>query len=348
MTKGKGRNPGAGNLDKHLKRKEHKERTQPAARRHLGQLEKHKDHVIRSKKRKVKVQRLLQLKRAAAQRNPDEFDIGMTKAVMDVASGRMKARRKLLTPEGRLSDMKQAMSLNTRNVQYLEHKAQSDYHRARELLEEGASTALTAGKPVNKHTVFVEDEEEFKQFNTMKFFDATPQMMEQHPALRGKISVLRNTVLPDQVLLSGGHTMKSAAQRRKERREVQEKLLAAHTQEDRANVLERMKAKMDLKQCCLSDLVAKDLMKRQATEIAGTEEGAIDEVSGLLQLRHDQENQETLDTARRMKEITQRMERSKSLNALAKTVRYQNSSIKKQLTQKADARFKPTVQRRSR
>lgn len=48
-------------------------------------------------------------------------------------------------------------------------------------------------------------------------------MLQQHPALRGTISIMQKTVLPEEVLLTGHH-MKSGSQRRKERRELQEKL----------------------------------------------------------------------------------------------------------------------------
>lgn len=119
MTKGRGSNPGASNLNKHLSRREHKERGQLSSRRKLGQLEKHKDYVIRARKRHAKVKRLNELKRAAAQRNPDEFQIGMTKAVMDVASGRMKRRKAKLDAGERAKEMKHTIVHNKQNLQYL-------------------------------------------------------------------------------------------------------------------------------------------------------------------------------------------------------------------------------------
>lgn len=381
MTKGKGRNPGAGNLDKHIKRTEHKERSQPAARKHLGQLEKHKDHVQRAKKRRGKVEKLNKIKRAVAQRNPDEFNIGMTKAIMDLASGRMKQRKKHQLPQERDADLKKTIDGNLRNVQYLEFKAQADMTRAKDLLEEEGAAAITASKPQNTHTVFVESEEEFRRFNPLVYFDTTKEMLLQHPAVRGKISVLKSTVLPDEVLLSGGHTMKSDSQKRKERRELTRKLQTIGDDEEaREAFLERTRAKQELKQYRFSDLIAADDTARRtaAKKAAGggdarhnhddddddddDEEGSgkrggggpsssassTDDVAKLLEWRREKERLETVDAARRMREVTQRVERSKSLNSLAKMVRRQNSGIKKQLTQKADSRFKPNATRRAR
>ncbi|AYU78165.1 U3 snoRNA-associated protein UTP11, putative [Leishmania donovani] len=361
MTKGKGRNPGASGLDKHLKRKTHLERSQPKSRQHLGQLEKHKDHVLRAKKRKVKVRRLQEIKRAAAQRNPDEFNIGMTKAVMDVANGRMRKRRVRLVDSDRKKDMQKTIEHNRRNVQYLEFKAKADQQRATELLNEEAAAALTSTAPQNKHIVFVNSEEEFRSFNPLKHFDATPEMMRQHPAVRGRIRVLEKTVMPEEILMSGGHQMKSAAQKRKERREVQEKMRrsgADATPETRAAFVERLRAKKELKQYQFTDLLEEVKRENEATASSskGTpgdddeheEAAAQDEVTRLLEWRREQERQAAIATARHVREVGQRIQRSKSLSALAKRIRKQSQGIKRQMEQRRESRFKPGATRRAR
>ncbi|CCW60787.1 unnamed protein product [Phytomonas sp. EM1] len=357
MTKGKGRNPGVSGLNKHIRRKVHQERSQLAARRHLGELEKHKDHVLRGKKRKARVKRLLELKRAAAQRNPDEFQIGMTKAIMDVATGRMKKRKQRMQPEGRISELKQTIGHNTRNVQYLEFKAKADENRLRDLLEEDAATSIISTAPKNKHVVFVEDDDEFKHFDPLDYFDTTKEMLQRHPAIRGRLSVLQNIVLPEAILLSSGgtQTMKSVNQRRKERREIQQKLSTVGNDEKaRIALLERIKAKQDVKRYYrFDDLLAEDLARRSDDRnghmgLSGEDEVVEDDAMKLLKWRRQQEKNEAIDAARRAKEVEQRLERSKSLTALAKVIRRQNDGIQKQLTQKRDSRFKPTVPRRMR
>lgn len=347
MTKGRGRNPGASNLNKHVKRKEHQERSQPAHRKHLGELEKHKDHALRAKKRRVKQQKLLKLKREAAHRNPDEFHIGMTKAIMDVATGRMKKRRVSLTDEQKAAEWKKTMLENRRNVQYLQYKSEADRQRAKEILDEDAGTAFTAQAPRNRHVIFVETDEEFSSFNPLKYFDATPEMMKQHPAVRGTIKVLQNTVLPEEVVLSGGNHLKSTAQRRKERKEIQMALRKseAEGEEERQAVVERLKTKREMKMYRFSDLVEDKSSKQEEEE---EETDTRDDVARLLDSRKQRQKELALNSARRMKEVTQRMERSKSLIALAKSVKRQNAGIKNQLEQRRNSRFKPGVARRSR
>ncbi|KEG12329.1 putative U3 snoRNA-associated protein UTP11 [Trypanosoma grayi] len=353
MTKGKGRNPGVGNLDKHIKRTTHKERSQPAARKHLGPLEKRKDHVVRARKRKTKVQRLLQLKRAAAQRNPDEFHLGMTKAVLDIASGKMK--RRPAAKEEKLHVTQKTLQHNSRNVQYLQYKAQADVSRAKELLEEDASTAITSAPPRNKHIVFVDSEEEFRRFNPIKHFDATPEMLKQHPAVRGTLSILRDTVLPENVLLTGPR-MLSASQRRRERREMQEKLRKSDATDakERAALVERLRAKKDMKKYRFSSLV-EEAAAAAAAASGGNNNGGNadveeprDDVDNVLEMRREKERQDATLAARRMKEVQQRMARSKSLSALAKTIKRQNEGLKRNLQQRRESRFKPNTVRRAR
>ena len=54
---------------------------QPAARKHLGLLEKHSDYKKRADDYKKKTARLKTLTRKAAERNQDEFYFAMTKTV---------------------------------------------------------------------------------------------------------------------------------------------------------------------------------------------------------------------------------------------------------------------------
>jgi hypothetical protein len=56
-----------------VRRREHYERHQPAARKHLGLLEKHKDYTQRAKAYHVKEKRIAELRKKASNRNPDEF-----------------------------------------------------------------------------------------------------------------------------------------------------------------------------------------------------------------------------------------------------------------------------------
>ena len=73
-----------------IRRREHFERHHPAARANLGLLEKHKDYVQRARNYHDKEKRITELRKKAANRNPDEFYHGMmssqTKKGIEAAS----------------------------------------------------------------------------------------------------------------------------------------------------------------------------------------------------------------------------------------------------------------------
>lgn len=313
MTKGKGKNPGAGGLDKHIKRTAHKERSQPESRKHLGALEKHKDYVKRAKRRHDKVAKLNKLKRAAAQRNPDEFHMKMAEAVMDVASGKMK--RKNASNSERLKDAKQQLRKNHENVGYLRHAAEHDQLRARELLDDVVGLDM---KPRNTHTVFVDDEEEVRRFKPAKYFGTTNEMLA-YPAMRGKVEIMSHQVLPES-LAHRSDVLLTRAQKLKLRESFQE------GDEDEENATQE-------------DDSGNKNMDGGAVEIDE------DDILGQRQLTH---REERLKAASKMKEITQRFERSRSLAALAKEVERQNDGLKKNIHQKKINQFRRGSNVRSR
>lgn len=61
-------------------KREHRERSQPRHRRHLGPLEKKKDYKIRARKTHIKADHIKVLKEKAAMKNPDEFYFGMSRS----------------------------------------------------------------------------------------------------------------------------------------------------------------------------------------------------------------------------------------------------------------------------
>jgi hypothetical protein len=309
MTKGKGRTPGAGGLDKHIKRTAHKERSQPAARKHLGALEKHKDYQRRSSRRHAKQAKLQQIKRAAAQRNPDEFHIGMTKAIMDVATGKMKRRPK--QREENRDAMEKSIRENAASVRYLEFKAQEDFRRTRELLEDGVG--LDAA-PVNKHTIFVDDDVEVKKFNAAKYFDTAPDMIK-FPATRGKLSHMGDTVSAEG-LLESSHALLSQAQR--------------------------------------AVLTKKKLMKSPGTPGADddsesahcNEDVRVEE--GLVLTEKERRLAARKSALQKVKEVSQRFSRGKELTRIANKIRSQSRGIKQSLEMKKSSRFRKGVAVRSR
>jgi len=129
-------------LRKLKSQKTHKERSQPSARRRFGLLEKHKDYVLRAKDFKNKKQRIKKLKEKAAFKNPDEF---YYKMLSDKREG------------GPTHSNEELRLLKTQDVSYLMMKKVSEMRKVEKLQ---ASLHNTGAFPVNKHKLFVDDEDE--------------------------------------------------------------------------------------------------------------------------------------------------------------------------------------------
>eukprot|EP00744_Colponema_vietnamica_P009613 GILI01013657.1.p1 GENE.GILI01013657.1~~GILI01013657.1.p1 ORF type:complete len:299 (-),score=49.14 GILI01013657.1:77-973(-) len=209
MTKGKGKNPGAGGLNKHINRQAHKERQQPGWRKHLGAFEKHKDYSRRAKRRQEKVKKLRELKRAAAQRNPDEFHIKMTKNIVDPETGRMRKRR--ATVADRQKDLEKTVVENSSNINYLGQQVLKDRRRAAELLEEVAG--LDTAKSNCSHTIFVEDADAYDRFDPVKHFNTTKDLLK-YPAMRANIDRLGG-IVHNSTLQQNQLTLQTAANLKK-------------------------------------------------------------------------------------------------------------------------------------
>ncbi|EFJ49796.1 hypothetical protein VOLCADRAFT_89620 [Volvox carteri f. nagariensis] len=178
-----------------IKRKTHKERSQPAARKKYGLLEKHKDYVERAKNFHKKEKILKTLKRKAEERNPDEFYFAMEKARTKdgVHDGRLTQANKYSQEELRL--------MKTQDVKYLSMKATTEANKAARLRESlhfigvtaaqpaaaaakrgsngSAGPAAAAAGPAPRHTVFVDSEEEAARFNPAEYFDTPAELLDR-------------------------------------------------------------------------------------------------------------------------------------------------------------------------
>jgi hypothetical protein len=110
-----------------VKRKTHKERSQPAARARLGLLEKKKDYVLRARDFHKKEDAIKVLKTKAAYRNPDEFYFGMEKqrTIDGVHQARGDESNKYTAEELRL--------MKTQDVKYVGLKASMEAKKAEKL-----------------------------------------------------------------------------------------------------------------------------------------------------------------------------------------------------------------------
>jgi U3 small nucleolar RNA-associated protein 11 len=171
--------PTMSSLRNAMKRRTHKERSQPAKRRkRFGLLEKHKDYVQRAKNYRQKKGRIRVLKEKAETRNPDEFYFGMVKAktnqgVYDAGT------------QGREESSKQAATMKlmrTQDASYVRMKASVEQNKIERLsggLHFLHGVGGTGGKRPNTHTIFVDTNEEADGFDAAEHFQTLPEYVNR-------------------------------------------------------------------------------------------------------------------------------------------------------------------------
>ena len=134
-----------------VKRKTHKERSQPGDRRKFGLLEKKKDYVLRARDFHKKEDAIKALKTKAAYRNPDEFYFGMerNRTKDGVHVGRADESNKYTAEELAL--------MKTQDVKYVALKASEEAKRAAKL----KANLHRVGLDADEDAVSEEDEERY-------------------------------------------------------------------------------------------------------------------------------------------------------------------------------------------
>ncbi|TFJ85429.1 hypothetical protein NSK_003302 [Nannochloropsis salina CCMP1776] len=150
-----------------IPRKTNKERSQPAARKKFGLLEKHKDYVQRANDYKRKSKALASLREKAAFRNPDEFYFAMTKGQTKEGVHRVRPAEASL-PHDHIALLK------TQDMRYVTMKRALDVKKAEKLQ---AGLHFLTEEAANKHTVFVDTEAEVETFDPAKHFGTDPALV---------------------------------------------------------------------------------------------------------------------------------------------------------------------------
>ncbi|SCV01483.1 LAME_0G16490g1_1 [Lachancea meyersii CBS 8951] len=152
-----------------VQKKQHRERSQEAARSRLGFLEKHKDYVKRAQNFHQKEATLKILREKAQQRNPDEYYHGMHSRSVD-ARGLLKQSRHARDEDPSLSTA-QVKLLKTQDANYVRTLRQNE----RQVLERQVHETMFKAK--GAHTVFVEDQDTLHSFDAAEHFKTTPEML---------------------------------------------------------------------------------------------------------------------------------------------------------------------------
>ncbi|EFJ37989.1 hypothetical protein SELMODRAFT_73763 [Selaginella moellendorffii] len=136
-----------------VRRREHKERSQPSERARFGLLEKHKDYVLRAKDFHRKEKTIQTLQEKALTKNPDEFYHRMisTKTVNGVH--RPKSLAKQYTQE-------ELLLMKTQDVKYILCKAQSEQKKVDRL--QAVLHGLDKARE-NQHSYFAENGDEVNE-----------------------------------------------------------------------------------------------------------------------------------------------------------------------------------------
>jgi len=166
-----------------VKKRTHKERSQPGARQKFGLLEKKKDYLLRARDFHKKERAIRTLRRKAEERNPDEFYYAMEKA--RTKDGVHVAP----SAEANAYSQEELRLMKTQDVGYLTMKSQTErrkVERARESLHmltageaggKGAMTATTATTAKKNHTIFVDSDEDVGNFDVSAHFDTPAEMV---------------------------------------------------------------------------------------------------------------------------------------------------------------------------
>eukprot|EP00892_Ulva_mutabilis_P012609 jgi/Ulvmu1/9720/UM055_0058.1 len=155
-------------LKNSVKRREHKERSQPSNRKRYGLLEKKKDYKKRAEDFQRKQRTIKELQGKAAERNPDEFYFAMQNT--STKDGVHIAR----TTQANKYTKEELAMMRTQDSAYLRSKAQAQSRKEARLQSELHCLGTTSAV---QHTVFVDSERQAAAFDPEAYFDTDAALL---------------------------------------------------------------------------------------------------------------------------------------------------------------------------
>ncbi|KAL0839239.1 hypothetical protein ABMA28_016004 [Loxostege sticticalis] len=167
--------------------KTHRERHQPATRKHLGLLEKKKDYKKRADDYHEKGETLKLLRKRTLDKNPDEFYFHMINSRVKDGVHHEVEKEDEFTPE-------QIKLMQTQDIKYINMKRTIESRRINRLQSQLHMTEIADSTP-NTHVFFVDEGEE-KTFDLAKRLDTHPSLLGRK-SNRPRLSDLDKLALPE-------------------------------------------------------------------------------------------------------------------------------------------------------
>jgi len=161
-------------IEKAIPKRKYRERSQPAARKKRGLLEKHKDYKLRADDYHRKEKRMQKLMTKARLRNPDEFYFKMVNSKME------NGKHMATNPDEMADDDDEEKEREYKKIKITqgENAIKLRKYRDHKKVESLKSELHMINFPKkNTHQIFVENEEEFKNFDPVEYFDTVPELL---------------------------------------------------------------------------------------------------------------------------------------------------------------------------
>ncbi|KAB5586362.1 hypothetical protein PHYPO_G00000720 [Pangasianodon hypophthalmus] len=153
------------------KQRDHKERSQPVSRKHLGLLEKKKDYKLRADDYHRKQKTINALRKKALDKNPDEFYYKMINTQLKDGKHVIKQKEEQMTEE-------QKKVMRTQDIGYVEMKRVAESKKIERLKSE-LHLLDAEGKRKNSHVFFVDTRKEVEDFNLATHLNTVPELVNR-------------------------------------------------------------------------------------------------------------------------------------------------------------------------
>ncbi|KAM9488302.1 putative U3 small nucleolar RNA-associated protein 11 [Clarias gariepinus] len=153
------------------KQRDHKERSQPGLRKHLGLLEKKKDYKLRADDYHRKQKTLNALRKKVLDKNPDEFYYKMINTQLKDGEHVIKQKSDKITEE-------QKKVMRTQDIGYVEMKRVAESKKIERLKSE-LHFLDAESEQKNSHVFFVDTKKEVIDFNLATHLNTVPELINR-------------------------------------------------------------------------------------------------------------------------------------------------------------------------